>query len=397
MGKSRRVALMLELDWPYARHVNVFAGTQRYADECGNWDCVVDETAHESLRTAKRKPPYDGIIARITSQLAKEVRRCGISAVNVWYNSPVSDLPKVVPDFALTGQLAAEHLLGLGLRRFACLSSRGERADAAEVAAFHDVLAAAGCSCRCTRVNRGYGTEKNGWQHFHETMERWTAHWQPPLGVYVAFGGMTARHVVTDCRKRGLRVPEDVALIAGVNEPILCLHPAPSLSSIEVPYDEMGYQAVQLLDRLMDGEPPPAAPVLIPPVGVIARRSTNCLAVSDEAVCLALQFIVANSHREISIRDVADAAHASRRTLERRFVAVLDRSIADEIRRQRIERAKRYLADPSLPVKSVAVKSGFANEQRLYEAFYRREGISPSRYPQRAGHFAAGHAALRAF
>jgi LacI family transcriptional regulator len=386
MSNLRRVAISLELEWPYARHVNIFSGTQRYAQECGRWECVIDEFAYESMRgSTKKKPVYDGIIARVSSQLAEEVRRCRVPTVNVWYNSPVVGLPRVFPDFTEVGKLAAEHLLGLGLRRFGCMSPIGDQADALEIDSYHAVLRDAGCHCECVRVPINYISELNGWKRFQTIMRQWMAKWQPPMGVYVSNTGVTARSVVTECHKRGLRVPEDVALIAGLIEPILCLNPAPSLTTVAIPYEEIGYQAARMLDQLMDGSRAPSAPLLIKPAGVLARQSTNCLAVDDETVAAALHYLLANSHREISIDHLAKAAHSSRRTLERKFTAVLGRSIASEIRRLRVECAKRHLADPNIRVKQAAVMSGFANEQRLYEAFLQQEGISPSQYRAERG------------
>jgi len=45
-----------------------------------------------------------------------------------------------------------------------------------------------------------------------------------------------------------------------------------------------------------------------------------------------------------------------------------------------MERAKRHLFDLALSVKTIAHMAGFANEQRLYEAFQQYEGTSPSQY-----------------
>ena len=74
MANSRRVAMMLDLDWPYARHIGVFAGTQRYALETGNWALRGgrDRPRVCCAPTAKRKPTYDGIIARATERLVAE-------------------------------------------------------------------------------------------------------------------------------------------------------------------------------------------------------------------------------------------------------------------------------------------------------------------------------------
>ena len=381
MSKLRRVALMLDLDWPYGRHLGVFVGTQRYAGECGRWDCVVDEIADESLHVGRRKsPPYDGVIARVSARLADEAQRCRVPLVNVWYNSPVKELPAVYPDFAAAGRLAAEHLLGLGLRRFAYFSAPREQAFGLEVSAFQAVIRAAGCDCQGVKFARNESRGIASWRRFEQLLDRAIDSWTPPIGVYVAFNDMTSRHVVNRCRERGLRVPEDVALVAGINEPMLCLHPAPSLTSIDMPYEEIGYQAARLLDSLMDGRRAPEQPLWLPPVALAARQSTNCLAVEDPLVAAALQYLVANSHRKVAVPQLTSALHTSRRTLERRFMAAIGRTPAQEIRRLRIERAKRHLTDSNLPVKAVAHMVGFANGQQLYDAFRQYEGISPLQY-----------------
>jgi len=43
MPKARRVAIMLDLDWPYKRHAGIFTETQQYAQENG-WEPIVDDT-----------------------------------------------------------------------------------------------------------------------------------------------------------------------------------------------------------------------------------------------------------------------------------------------------------------------------------------------------------------
>ena len=69
--KTRRVGIMLELMWPYRRHLEVFAGTQRFAQEAGNWICEVDEFVHESAVGASQLAGYDGLIARANTALAR--------------------------------------------------------------------------------------------------------------------------------------------------------------------------------------------------------------------------------------------------------------------------------------------------------------------------------------
>ena len=129
--KPRRVALMLDLEWPYKRHASTFAGTQRYAEEHG-CHSIIDEFAHETLPARRTKSiSYDGIIARANTQLAKRATRLSVPVVNVWLSSPAREmLPGVFVDFAAAGRLQTEHLLARGLRNFAAVVAFKNRGSA---------------------------------------------------------------------------------------------------------------------------------------------------------------------------------------------------------------------------------------------------------------------------
>ena len=90
--KPRRVAIMLDLTWPYKRHADVFAGTQRYANEHG-WISIIDEFAYDTLAVCDHKAvPYDGVIARANRPLLKQAQRLRLPVVNVWVSSPAQSL-----------------------------------------------------------------------------------------------------------------------------------------------------------------------------------------------------------------------------------------------------------------------------------------------------------------
>ncbi len=93
-----------------------------------------------------------------------------------------------------------------------------------------------------------------------------------------------------------------------------------------------------------------------------------------------LAYIAANSHRRIGPDDVSDAVGAETRTLQNYFRATIQRPVATEIRRVRIERAKRELIQSDRALDAIARDVGFGTIQRLYEVFRRELGISPGEY-----------------
>lgn len=378
--RPRRVALMLDLEWPYKRHASIFAGTQRYAEEQG-WHSIIDEFAHDTLPTRLTKSiPYDGVIARANTQLAERATRLGVPVVNVWLSSPAWEmLPGVFADFAAAGRLQAEHLLARGLRNFAAVVAFKNRGQDMELREFCRVLEQEGCSCVSAKVPQSLSRSLEHWRKTESVVADWMEQWVLPIGVIVR-GEDLGRLIVQMCHERGWRVPQDVAIIAGQNEETLCEFPRPSLTSMEFGYERIGYESAKLLQRLMDGRKPPTKPAFVTPQGLVVRESTDFFAVKDELVAAALEFISKNSHRRIGQDDVSRAVNAETRTLQLRFRKVLDRPIATEIRRVRVERAKRELMQSDRRLSDIARDVGFGEAMRMYEVFRRELGVTPSEY-----------------
>jgi LacI family transcriptional regulator len=385
--KLRRVVLMLELEWPFKRHLGVFAGIQQYAQQQG-WESTIDEVVYDKLPLRRSsRLPYDGVIARATKPLAERANRIGLPVVNIWFSSPVRDvLPGVFSDYVAAGRLRAEHLLARGFQNFSAITSLRNQAHEAEMKEFRRVVGEAGYACTSSKVPLR-SLEPRYWRTTELAIASWIADLQPPIGLYVG-QDMIGRLVTQLCSERGWRVPQDVAIITGENDETVCEHPRPSLSSVEMGYERVGYEAARLLGRLMDdrekgtkqkkGEAPEH--ILMPPKGLVVRESTDFYAVDDELVARALAFIAANSHLKIGQSQVSHAVAKEPKTLQRRFHKVLDRTITEEIRRVRIERAKRELTQTDRSLDEISRKAGFGPRKRMYEVFCRDVGLAPSEY-----------------
>lgn len=380
MAKPYRVGIMLDLQWPFKRHAGIFAGTQRYAAEQG-WDSIIDEFAHDTLPARRGKAlPYDGIIARANRQLAKRAERLGVPVVNVWFSSPArSMLPGVFPDLAACGQIKAEHLLSRGLHNFASVVAFNNRAQDVELQEFRRVVEKRGCTCITTKVPQSISKSLSHWRKTERLIAEWMDQWKIPIGVNVR-GEDLGRMIIQLCHKRGWQVPQDVAIIAGQNDETLCEFPSPSLTSFEFGFDRIGYENARLLHQMMKGKQVSKDPIFLPPQGLVIRETTDFHAVKDELVAGALVFISANCHRSIGQDDVSRAVLAETRTLQLRFRKVLNRPIVAEIRRVRIERAKRELVHSTSSLTTIARNVGFSSSIRMCEVFRRELGVTPSEY-----------------
>lgn len=169
----------------------------------------------------------------------------------------------------------------------------------------------------------------------------------------------------------------------------LCGLSIPMLSSIDINNEENGYQAAALLDRMMSGRKPPLRLPEIQPRAVVARQSTDVLATDDRRVIQALEFIRQNARRPISSGDVARFVGVCRAALGPRFKSVTRRTVGQEIRRVRLDLAKDLLAQTDMPIKEIAVGTGFRAIQYLTRVFHAATGQTPASYRRsRTGRYA---------
>ena len=176
------------------------------------------------------------------------------------------------------------------------------------------------------------------------------------------------------CRRAGVAVPEEVAVVGVDNDELVCELAYPPLSSVIPDAVRIGYEGAALLDRLMKGQPAPAAMQTIPPLGVAVRQSSDVTAIADPRLADAMRFIRENACAGIGVDDVLDRVAVSRSVLQRLFRKQFDRTILDSITEVRIGRVKQLLTETDMPLADIAHRAGFAYMEYLSTTFRRQTG-----------------------
>jgi LacI family transcriptional regulator len=223
------------------------------------------------------------------------------------------------------------------------------------------------------------------WLQVLKRIERWMDGWKLPIGLLVR-DPVWARVIIERAQARGWLVPQQVAVICSHNDELYCEHPEPGLTALELPDERIGSEAAALLDGLIDrkrrGKSPFADPqtLILAPMGIVSRQSTDFFTVDDPFVGGALRFIAENLHRPLDVARVAKAVGTSRRALDDRFRKSLGVTLVAEIMRLRIERVKRELAAGQDTIDAIARRTGFASTRTLNDQFLRSTGMSPSAF-----------------
>ncbi|MBT5916841.1 MAG: substrate-binding domain-containing protein [Opitutae bacterium] len=370
-----KVAFALEMEWGLKHHSEIYAGCQKFANEA-KWATSIIPNSPKVLETGS----YDGIIARVGTSFHKMAQYKKIPLVNVWQNSPVKDVASVFSNNYETGAIAAEHLLGRGLRRFGFLGHNRDKADIQQLDGYTETLKSEGYQSTIFKFNRSV-IEGNaeGWEEFILQLRKWIKGLQPPVGIH-ATSDINCRYLIEICKSLELKIPHDLAIVGSGNEPLICSSPYPSVTSIDKNFEEVGYQAAMLLDEMMKSGKRSKEAKYCQPQGIVPRQSTDSYASDHPKVALALRYIAESANRRIKVNDVVNAVATNRRTLERNFREFTGRTISHEISRMRIERAKRLMTESDHSFKELAAELGYRNSDHFYKSFLRAEGQTPSSF-----------------
>lgn len=379
--KLKHVALIM--DPGFAAWQETIRGVANYVQEHDPWAMYLKPAGTEAPLSSWFKDWHgEGIIVYATGLPGDAVVDCQVPVVDLFGKTWSKKVPLVRHNDHSVGRLGAEHLLERGFRQFAFYENTTFQWSQRRRHAFEATLQSRGFSCHTYKAEfPKYGS--GGPQYWEEQQHRlasWLRDFLPkPVGIMTSTDVM-GQNLLEACLREQIQVPEEVAVIGVDNDEIICRVATPPLSSVIVNHSQRGYIAARILDELMAGHPPPKDPVLIEPAGVVARASTDIMAMDDPAVVKTLRTLRERAYENISVDDIIRGIPASRSVLQRRFRKIVGRSIHDEIIRLRVNRAIELLNDTTLEIKSIAVKAGFHSQAYMSSVFRERLGKTPGSY-----------------
>ena len=284
--------------------------------------------------------------------------------------------PRVLSDDRRVGRLAAEYFLQRGFRCFV-YAGDGGRYSAPRGEGFVEALRHAGITdVACS--------DTGSCDQVGEVRRLLKRHPGERVALF-AVNDWRAHAVIHRCWANGLRLPEQVAVLGVGNNSIPGACSRLPISSVELSDYEIGLRAGELLVAIMAGEPVPEEPVLVPPLRVITRGSTDVYASRDPAIAQALGFIELNLQHSISVHDIANAVRGkpSARTLQRRFKKEFGIRLVEILARMRVDRVKSLLGVKTLSMKQISALTGFADPPHMSATFRKFEGTTPREFRKR--------------
>lgn len=338
--------------------------------------------ARPITRDEIRSRGVHGLIATLESEEdVTLVRGLGVPCVNVSNALASTPVPTVTTDDERVGQWAARYYLNRGYGHLAYCGSTLHAGSVARERAMRLEASLAGARFFSHDVPTQEIATRNP-AGIIRRLRNWLTELPRPIGIFVT-SDYVGVYLAEACDALHLSVPDQVALLGvGVDSTRLAFSTT-GISSIELNAPRIGVLAGELLLKRIRSPATSAPRVLVPPVKVVTRESTDRHVVEDKAVAAALEFIRDRLGQAISVAEVVEASSLGRRLLERRFRAALKRGIYEEIQRQRHARAVELMLQPDLALAEIAYAAGYRNGRHLSISFRARTGTSPLLFRRR--------------
>ncbi len=380
IAQMRRFKIAALIETSQGHNRAILRGIAAYAEAHQGWDFHFDTWGQVDVRVMARHADADGIITRVVnSDYAQALQAMNKPTVIVASAHGLEGMPAVTSDGRAIGQMAADHLMAQGFEHFAFVGSSPVAFSELRGDGMASAIAARGHSFdRFTLLNDGGDIGR---------LMPWLRDLPKPIGLLAANDGV-ARRVLLTCNEAHVHVPQSLAIVGVNNDQLFCRLSNPQLSSIDHGALQIGYRAAQILDRMLRGRRPPARPVVVKPVGVIVRGSSDVLAIEDPVVATALRLVRTQAHRTLRVDDIARTVAVGRRSLEISFRQAMGHGVYEEIVRTRLANAQRLLLETALPMPAIAASVGLSHAAHLSALFRVRLGMSPTAY--RRLHLSAG-------
>jgi len=385
MVKIPRVMLLLESS--RAPDQGLLRGIAKYSRLHGPWSFYRRPPAYINSRHSNNKSLLrlkewepDGIIT-LDSGRVEDVIGIGVPTIIASVSKKsLFDLSYILSDSEAIGEMAAEYLLSRGFKNFAFCGfgdlpwskDRGE--------SFARKITEAGFEINS--YSKSKSRVRHSLEYERELISDWLKSLNKPIAV-LACNDDRSQDIVEACKINNLHIPVEVAILGVDNDEFVCDLSHPSLSSIALDTEKAGYQAAELLDKLMKSESTTDQAIVSQPTHVVTRQSTDILVIEDQDVAEAVRFILQHAKQAIQVTDVIDSVSISRRALERRFRNILGYSINKEIRRVRIDQVVRMLVETNLSISEIAVALDYPGIEHIARYFRKEKGMSLLAYRKR--------------
>ncbi|MGC4234105.1 MAG: DNA-binding transcriptional regulator [Niabella sp.] len=379
-----RILLLIDHSSKFSRLL--LRGLVQYSKDNGPWLFNRLPSYYKTLYGKKgilkwaREWHADAVFAQADKDDAGYLKSLGIPVIVQNYKARSDDFSNLTGDYQGTGRMAAQFFIQRRYRNFAFYGNK-------------DVVWS-------TERAEGYKAEveKNGgnffyfetenldekqWGSSHEELDQWLLSLPKPVALF-ACDDYFALQVSDICKLNNISIPSDIALLGVDNDDLICNVSDPPISSIKLDVMKGGYEAGRLLHQLLEKTRTTPYNIIVNPVRIELRQSTEKYNIANEYIHEVVQYIEADFTNPISVEALTRKVPLSRRNLETKFKKEMGISLYQFILKRRIDHlAELLLVNPELSLLDLALQSGFSDSRNLSRIFKKFKGHTPKEYQKK--------------
>lgn len=379
-----KILLLTDFSSGYSR--SLLENVVRYAREVGPWAFYRmplyfrELYGDEGVVEWAKKWGTDAIIAQFSDIDLSVLNQLNIPIIVQNYKERSSGISNLTGDYFGTGVIAANFFLHKGYKSFAYYGLTDTVWGRERGEGFKKIVSNKGYEVYEFNNRKRVPSEK--WSFDVEQVSRWLLSLPKPIALF-ACDDYYALQITEVCKMYDISIPEEIAVLGVDNDKLLCNISDPQLSSIELDIENGGYEAGKLLHQFIEKKIIAPVDIIIKPVRIVPRASTERFAVSDRHIEQLLQYIDNNYQNPLSVDELTQIIPFSRRVLEKKFKRETGTSVYQYLLDLRIEKFADLLITTDLPLIEAATRSGFTDYKNISRIFTKAKEMTPLQYRKR--------------
>lgn len=372
------IKILLLIDYSSEFDRKLLRGLVRYSKENGPWlfyrlsSYYGELFGKEGLLKWVQEWKADAIVGQWKGSDVDFLKELGIPVVLQNYRHRSITFSNLTGDYIGTGVMAARFFIKKRFKNFAFFGVKGlvwsdERRDG-----YKKEVERHGGKFFCIESESQDEIDR-------KTVSDWLESLPKPVALFCC-DDAHALFISETCKINEVKIPDEISLLGVDNDELMCNISDPPISSIELDVEKGGYLIGKYILQQISKKLKENFNVVIKPVRIELRRSTEKFNISDPYIKQAVKYIDENFSSDIRTDSILSGIPLSRRNFELRFKKETGTTIYQYILRCRCEHLANLLATTDRPVIEVAYEAGFSDYNNISRTFKKFMKCSPLEY-----------------
>jgi LacI family transcriptional regulator len=379
----KKILLLIDYSSDFDR--KLLRGLIHYGHEKGSWFFYRMPSYYVAMHGSRgvlewaRKWGASAIVGKWTDDSVNLQQELNIPVVVQNYHHRSIDSSNLTGDYIGTGRMAAEFFGNRLFRNFAFFGQHGIIWSDERSKGYAREVARMGGNLFSLEL------EQQAKEEQREQITAWLRDLPKPTALFCC-DDAHALFIAETCKMADIHIPDEIALLGVDNDDLICNISDPPISSIELDVESGGYLMGKLIDRQFNHEYTGNFNIVIKPVRIELRQSTESFAICDEHILKVVRHIHAHYSTDLTIDELLRQVPLSRRNLEVKFKHIMGNTIYQYILNHRCDRLARLLITTDRTPRELCTEVGFKDYNNVARIFKRYMNCTPTEYRLRERH-----------